>query len=127
MTDSFTIAQLATEFGITHRAIRFYEDKGLIAPGRRGNRRVYSPRDRVRLRLILRGKRLGFSLEDIREIIDLYDSDRGEAGQLQLLIDKIRQRRRVLLAQRQDIDTLLEQMDGLEADCTEALVALGGK
>lgn len=119
---SLSIAELAKEFGVTHRAIRFYEDKGLIAPQRAGTRRLYSPRDRVRLRLILRGRRLGFSIEEIREIIDLYDTDKGEAGQLRLLIAKIEERRRLLQAQRQDIDAMLEGLDQLHAQCTEALI-----
>lgn len=126
---SFSIAQLTAEFDITPRAIRFYEDRGLITPGRNGNRRVYSPRDRVRLKLILRGKRLGLSLEEIREIIDMYDTeqDSGQAqrAQLDMLLDKIRKRRQTLLAQKQDIDVLLDFMDRVEVECTEALIALG--
>lgn len=128
-SSSFTIAQLTAEFDITPRAIRFYEDRGLISPRRNGNRRVYSPRDRVRLKLILRGKRLGLSLEEIREIIDMYDTeqDSGQAqrAQLDLLLDKIRKRRQTLLAQKQDIDVLLDFMDRVEVECTEALIALG--
>lgn len=126
---SFSIAQLTAEFDITPRAIRFYEDRGLITPGRNGNRRVYSPRDRVRLKLILRGKRLGLSLEEIREIIDMYDTeqDSGQAqrAQLDMLLDKIRKRRQTLLAQKQDIDVLLDFMDRVEVECTEALIVLG--
>lgn len=126
---SFSIAQLTAEFDITPRAIRFYEDRGLITPGRNGNRRVYSPRDRVRLKLILRGKRLGLSLEEIREIIDMYDTeqDSGQAqrAQLDMLLDKIRKRRQTLMAQKQDIDVLLDFMDRVEVECTEALIALG--
>jgi DNA-binding transcriptional MerR regulator len=129
MSSSYSIAQLTAEFEITPRAIRFYEDRGLITPRRNGNRRVYSPRDRVRLKLILRGKRLGLSLDEIREIIDMYDNetDAGEAqrAQLDLLLDKIRKRRQTLMAQKQDIDVLLDFMDRVEADCTEALIALG--
>ncbi|MFY7777190.1 MAG: MerR family transcriptional regulator, partial [Elstera sp.] len=106
MSSSYSIAQLTAEFEITPRAIRFYEDRGLITPRRNGNRRVYSPRDRVRLKLILRGKRLGLSLDEIREIIDMYDNatDAGEAqrAQLDLLLDKIRKRRQTLMAQKQD-------------------------
>lgn len=124
---SFSIAQLTAEFDITPRAIRFYEDRGLITPGRNGNRRVYSPRDRVRLKLILRGKRLGLSLEEIRVII-MYDTeqDSGQAqrAQLDMLLDKIRKRRQTLLAQKQDIDVLLDFMDRWKWN-TEALIALG--
>ncbi len=126
---SYSIAQLTAEFDITPRAIRFYEDRGLITPRRNGNRRVYSPRDRVRLKLILRGKRLGLSLDEIREIIDMYDTETdagdGQRAQLDLLLDKIRKRRQTLMAQKQDIDVLLDFMDRVEADCTEALIALG--
>jgi DNA-binding transcriptional MerR regulator len=129
MKNSYTIAELAEEFGITARAIRFYEDKGLIAPTRKGNRRVYSPRDRVRLRLILRGKRVGLTLDEVREVIDFYDQGRDEIGQLQLLLDKLRRRREALLAQRHDIDVLLDALESLEANCTENLIAIrdGGK
>jgi DNA-binding transcriptional MerR regulator len=125
---SYSIAQLTAEFDITPRAIRFYEDRGLITPRRNGNRRVYSPRDRVRLKLILRGKRLGLSLDEIREIIDMYDTETdagdGQRAQLDLLLDKIRKRRQTLMAQKQDIDVLLDFMDRVEADCKEALIAL---
>lgn len=124
MKNSYTIAELATEFGITARAIRFYEDRGLITPSRKGNRRVYSPRDRVRLRLILRGKRVGLTLDEVREVIDFYDLGRDEIGQLQLLLDKLRRRREALLAQRHDIDILLDALESLEANCTESLIAI---
>ena len=93
MAETFGIADLAREFGVTTRTIRFYEDQGLVTPARRGQRRVYGPRDRVRLRLIMRGKRLGFSLEDIRAMIDLYDVDPTETQQLRLFVDKIRERK----------------------------------
>ncbi len=115
MAETFGIADLAREFGITTRTIRFYEDQGLIAPARRGQRRVYSARDRVRLRLIMRGKRLGFSLEDIRAMIDLYDVDPSESQQLRLFVDKIRERKAVLQAQQADIADALRELDGFEA------------
>ena len=89
MAETCGIAELAREFGITTRTIRFYEDRGLITPRREGQRRVYASRDRVRLRLIMRGKRLGFSLEEIRSMIDIYDVDRTERTQLRLVLDKI--------------------------------------
>ena len=78
----FTIGELATEFGVTTRTIRFYEDQGLLAPKRQGRNRVYDRRDRTRLKLALRGKRLGFALSEIREILDLFDSPQGEEQQL---------------------------------------------
>lgn len=115
MAETFGIADLAREFGVTTRTIRFYEDQGLIAPARRGQRRVYGARDRVRLRLIMRGKRLGFSLEDIRAMIDLYDVDPTETQQLRLFVDKIRERKAVLQAQQTDIAEALRELDGFEA------------
>jgi|APAra7269097235_1048549.scaffolds.fasta_scaffold10109_5 DNA-binding transcriptional MerR regulator len=129
MKNSYTIAELSAEFGVTARAIRFYEDRGLIVPTRKGNRRVFSPRDRVRLRLILRGKRVGLTLDEIREVIDFYDVGQDEIGQMQLLLEKLRHRREALLAQRHDIDVLLDALESLEANCTEGLIALrdGGK
>lgn len=118
---TFGISELAQEFGITARAIRFYEDKGLIAPLRDGQRRVYSGRDRVRLMLILRGKRLGFSLREIQEIIDLYHAERGEVGQLRYFIGKMQERRASLLSQREDIDLTLRELDSLEDQCRALL------
>lgn len=114
MPDTMTIADLAREFDVTTRTIRFYEDEGLISPTRKGQRRIYGPRDRVRLKLIMRGKRLGFSLGEIREMIDLYDADPTEVAQLKLFIRKIRERRAVLAQQREDIDTILGELDALE-------------
>lgn len=124
--ESFSIGELAREFAVTARTIRFYEGEGLLAPLRRGRTRLFSGRDRVRLRLILRGKRLGFSLAEIREILDLYESDPGEAGQLRHLIGKIAGRRDALLSQRADIDQILADMGRIEKRCAERLDALGG-
>ncbi len=124
--EKFSIGDLAREFAVTTRTIRFYEDEGLVAPERNGRTRIYSQRDRVRLRLILRGKRLGLSLAVIREILDLYESDPGEAGQLRLLIGKIVERRAIMQRQRADIDLTLADMDAIEARCAERLDALGG-
>ena len=120
------IADLAREFDVTTRTIRFYEAEGLIAPTRRGQHRIFSPRDRVRLRLILRGKRLGFSLGEIREIIDLYDRAPGEAGQLRFFLGKIRERRAELERQRTDIAETLAELAEVEARCLEQLGRLGG-
>lgn len=111
---TYSISELAHEFDITARAIRFYEDKGLIFPARDGQRRIFSLRDRVRLMLILRGKRLGFSLREIQEILDLYDTDTGETKQLAHLLAKIEERRDSLLRQREDIDLTLQEIDRLE-------------
>ncbi|MFA7431610.1 MAG: MerR family DNA-binding transcriptional regulator [Rhodospirillaceae bacterium] len=118
---TYGISELAQEFAITARAIRFYEDKGLITPLRDGQRRVYSGRDRVRLMLILRGKRLGFSLREIQEILDLYHAERGEVGQLRYFLQKMQDRRDSLMRQREDIDLTLQELDRLEADCQTLL------
>jgi DNA-binding transcriptional MerR regulator len=118
---TYGISDLAHEFGITARAIRFYEDKGLIAPLRDGQRRIFSARDRVRLMLILRGKRLGFSLREIQEILDLYDAEPGETGQLAHLIAKFNERREILIQQRADIDLTLQEIDRLEDQCRSLL------
>ncbi|MEW6638416.1 MAG: MerR family DNA-binding transcriptional regulator [Actinomycetota bacterium] len=111
---SYTIGELAEEFDVTPRAIRFYEERGLISPERRGASRVYGARDRARLRLILRGKRLGFSLEEIREMIELYEVDEGEVRQLEHCLAVGRERIAVLERQREDIEAVLEELRGFE-------------
>ena len=121
-----SIAQIAEEYGVTHRTVRFYEDRGLITPERRGTRRVYHPRDRVRLGLILRGKRLGFSLEEITRIIDMYDEQPGEVGQLHYLLAQIEDRRADLEQRRIDVLAALEELDELEHRCREDLERLSG-
>ena len=125
MAKSFGIADLAREFAVTPRAIRFYEDEGLITPERRGTQRIYSARDRVRLMLILRGRRLGFALKDIRDIIDLYDAPSGEAGQLALMLDKLKERRARLEAQAEDIRLTLTELEEIERQCASRLAELG--
>lgn len=121
MAETYSMTQLAREFDLTSRAIRYYEQEGLIAPSRRGRTRVFSLRDRTRLRLILRGRRLGFSIAEIREILDLYDSREGERGQLVHFVRKIRERRASLEVQRRDIDAILEELDRQEAACMDRL------
>ncbi|TVR96682.1 MAG: MerR family DNA-binding transcriptional regulator [Rhodospirillales bacterium] len=121
MARTYGIAELAEEFGVTTRTIRFYEDQGLIAPDREGHRRVYRPRDRVRLKLIMRGKRLGFSLDEIREMIDIYDVDRSEVSQLRLVLDKIVERRDALLLQQSDIAAMLRELGELQERCAVLL------
>lgn len=123
MADTCGIAELAREFGITTRTIRFYEDQGLITPRRAGQRRVYAPRDRVRLKLIMRGKRLGFSLDEIREMIDIYDMDRSERAQLRLVLGKIAERRAALDQQQRDIASMLRELADLEEHCSGLLNA----
>ncbi len=127
MAERFTITELSREFDVTTRTIRFYEDEGLLAPDRRGQARIYGTRDRVRLRLILRGKRLGFSLSEIKEILDLYDREPGEAGQLRHFLAKIAQRRAQLRQQREDIDVTLAELATVEARCDERLAELEGR
>ena len=111
---TYSITELSTEFEITPRSIRHYEDKDLIQPTRTGSQRVYSTGDRVRLQLILRGKRIGFSLSEIREIITLYDTPAGEQKQTRLLLGKIKQRRMELDQQQKDIKTMLLELEQLE-------------
>lgn len=114
---TWTIAQIAEEFAITHRAVRHYEELGLISPERRGTVRVYHRRDRTRLALILRGKRLGFPLEEIRTIIDLYDAPRGRRSQLEYVLTQIDERRADLEARRRDLDEALAELTTFEARC----------
>jgi DNA-binding transcriptional MerR regulator len=123
MTQTYTIQALSREFGITARTLRFYEDKGLLEPGRRGSTRVYSERDRTRLKLTLRGKRLGFSLEECREIIDMYDPSRTlNERQLLRLCAKIREHRGTLLEKMRDIEATLNAMDEVEQKCLAELL-----
>ena len=124
-TISFSISELSKSFDITPRAIRFYEDQGLLSPLREGTRRVYQEKDRVRLRLILRGKRLGFPLSEIKEIFDLYDNETGEETQLKVLIRKIQERRLRLEQQRDDIEVVLTEMLDVEKRAEAALDELG--
>lgn len=122
--ERFTITQLAREFGITTRAMRFYEAQGLISPSRSGTSRIYSSRDRVRLKLVLRGKRLGFTLKEIANILDMYDAEPGEAGQLQYMLDRLQDQRDILEKQRDDIDLTLAELDVIESQCRQRLNAV---
>jgi DNA-binding transcriptional MerR regulator len=117
----YTVTELAKELGMTARAIRFYEDKGLITPQRAGTTRVYSIRDRGRMILILRGKRLGFSLNTIKEYLDLYDTDITQHAQLRLLLAAVAKRRAQLLAQRQAINDALSELADITAQTEAAL------
>jgi DNA-binding transcriptional MerR regulator len=121
---TWSISELAGEFDVTPRAIRFYEDQGLISPSRRGQTRIYSARDRTRLKLILRGKRLGFSLGEVADIIDLYDSDPGEVAQLEFFIDKISQQKKALEQQQEDIEITLAELNAVELNCRTRLKSL---
>jgi DNA-binding transcriptional MerR regulator len=124
MTRTWSIGELADQFQTTLRTIRHYEELGLISPSRNGRQRVYTERDRVRLQLILRGKRLGFTLDEIAHIIDLYDDTPGEAGQLEFLLAEIERRRSDLLQRRVDLDAVLAELDELEQRCRADLEAL---
>src|SRR5512136_636123 len=110
----FSISELAREFDITPRAIRFYEDQGLLAPRREGQRRIYTLRDRTRLKLTLRGKRLGLSLAEIRELIDMYEPGRDERPQLARFREVLEAHRRSLLQQRADIEAQLAEIQTFE-------------
>ncbi|KND59826.1 putative transcriptional regulator LiuR of leucine degradation pathway, MerR family [Candidatus Burkholderia verschuerenii] len=126
---NFTITELAREFDVTPRAIRFYEDQGLLAPAREGSnglRRVYSARDRTRLKLTLRGKRLGFTLSEIRALLDLYDSPIGTTTQLKAFVETIAAHRDVLERQREDLDTTLAELAAYEEQA-RALLASGAE
>jgi DNA-binding transcriptional MerR regulator len=119
---TFTISQLAQEFGVTTRTIRFYEEKGLVQPLREGQKRLYSPADRVRIKLILRGKRIGMTLQESVEVIDLYDPGHNNAQQLHSLISTITDRRNKLLQQKADIDEMLAGLDEVQLTCENSLL-----
>ncbi len=121
---TYTITELAREFDITPRAIRFYEDHGILAPAREGNgglRRVYSTRDRTRLKLTLRGKRLGLSLLQIRELIDMYESPKDATAQARRFLKVLQQHRSALEQQREDIEVTLAEIARHESDCRRLL------
>ena len=120
-TRTWTIAEVAEEFSVTHRTVRHYEELNLISPERRGTARIYHRRDRTRLNLILRGKRLGFPLEEIRTIIDLYDEPTGQASQLRYVLDQLHERRGRLERRRRDIEDALSELDQFERRCQSDL------
>ncbi|WP_345713977.1 MerR family DNA-binding transcriptional regulator [Kineococcus glutinatus] len=124
---TWTITELAAEFGVTLRTIRWYEDRGLLTPQRLGSQRVFTARDRVRLALVLRGRRLGFSLEEIRTIIDMYDAEPGEAGQLRYLLQQVERRRADLLQRQRDLAQTLAELDELQVRCRADLTRLEGR
>ncbi len=120
----FTITQLTQEFDITTRTLRFYEAQGLVSPSRRGRQRLYTPGDRTRIKLILRGKRLGFSLSEVKELIQMYGTAPGETGQLRLLLDKIAARREELLEKQRDIELTLLELEDVEKGAYERIAEL---
>ncbi len=124
---TFTISELAQEFDVTPRAIRFYEDTGLLQPGRAGRNRVYSQRDRTRLKLTLRGKRLGFTLQEIRQLVSMYDSETDTAPQLQAFLSTLAAHRSALAQQLDDIHVTLDEITQHEARCRELLALANAK
>ena len=121
MEKLYSVTELARDLGITPRTVRFYEDQGLISPQRAGNTRVYSYRDRARMILILRGKRLGFSLKDIKEFLDLYAVDTAQGEQMRVLLKKVKSRIALLEEQRQALELSLTELREVERQATDAL------
>src|SRR5688572_27730976 len=130
MISTYTISDLAKEFKVTTRTIRYYEDQGLLSPKREGLNRVFTQRDRVRLKLALRGKRLGFSLSEIRELFELYDVSRDERRQLEEFLARLERRRVLLEQQREDIEVMLTEINFFAGQCRRFLktsVEAGGE
>ena len=121
MSITYSISELAKEFAVTTRTIRYYEDQGLLSPKREGLNRVFTNRDRVRLKLALRGKRLGFSLGDIRELFELYDVSRDEQRQLEEFLARLERRRVLLEQQREDIEVMLNEINFFAGQCRRLL------
>ena len=118
---TYTISELAQEFGVTTRTIRFYEEKGLIQPLRDGQKRLYTPADRVRIKLILRGKRIGMTLQESVDLIDMYDPSRNNTQQLNSLLNTVAIRRATLIQQNEDIDDMLAGLNEVQALCEKVL------
>ena len=121
---NYSIGELSKEFDITTRSIRFYEDQGLLMPARKGQTRIYNQRDRVRLKLILRGKRLGFSLAETGRLFELYDADKSSAKQLSSMMELISYKKNDLKQQLDDINAVLIELDDLEGNCQKILTQL---
>ena len=121
MSATYTIGDLAREFGVTTRTIRHYEHQGLLNPARQGNARVFSARDRVRLKLVLRGTRLGFTLQEIKELFDLYDLSKDEHHQLEVFLARLEKRKELLEQQREDIEVMLREVEFFATQCRKLL------
>ena len=121
---TYTIGELAREFDVTPRTIRFYEEQGLLSPKRTGQNRVYCSKDQVRLKLILRGKRLGFSLAEVKSLFEMYDTNSNSAVQLEAMLELTEQKRAVLRQQLEDIHMLMNELDDVEARCREELTEI---
>lgn len=126
MAQTYSISDLAQEFEVTTRTIRHYEEQGLLNPGREGTNRVFTNRDRVRLKLALRGKRLGFSLSDIRDLFELYDLSKDENKQLEEFLAKLEKRRASLEQQREDIEVMLNEINFFSNQCRRLLAGKNG-
>jgi len=124
---TYSISDLSKEFDITTRSIRFYEDQGLISPTRKGQTRIYNQRDKVRLKLILRGKRLGFSLAETGRLFELYDVDKTSAKQLNSIMELIHNKKSDLKQQLEDINAVLIELNDLENNCKQTLKSLETK
>ena len=127
MKTTYSISELAGEFGITTRTIRFYEEKGYLSPRREGTRRIYSPADRTSLRLILRGKRLGLTLDETADMIKMYGSPRGNQKQLEKFIVRINEKRSELEQKRQDLEVMMNDLQSVEKKCHVALAEFIGR
>ena len=125
MDKFYTITELTREFGVSTRTLRFYEDEGLIHPERRGRTRLFRPADRRLIQEILRGRRIGFTIAEIREIIKVYKDPPGEVGQLELLMTKVNEKREDLRQKRRDIEETLAELDNVEEACLTRLAEIG--
>lgn len=123
---TYSIRDLASEFDLTTRTIRFYEDKGLLTPQREGQRRIYFKRDRARLKLILRGKRLGFSLDEIQQLVNAYETPEDEVPQLEQYLATLIEHRETLLRQKEDLEKTLEELALAERECRATLARKRG-
>ena len=125
MTKLYSITEMTREFDISTRTLRFYEDEGLIHPERRGRTRLYRPADRHLIAQVLRGRRIGFTIAEIREIIHVYNEPPGEVGQLKLLMKKVEERRDSLRQKRKDIDETIGELDSIEEACLNRMAEIG--
>jgi DNA-binding transcriptional MerR regulator len=125
LREFYSITELTREFDVSTRTLRFYEDEGLIHPVRRGRTRLFRPADRHLVRQIIRGRRLGFSVAEMREIIQMYREPPGEVGQLKLMIRRIQEKRDLLRQKRRDLEETLTELDRSEEACVERLAELG--
>lgn len=125
MDKFYTITELTREFGVSTRTLRFYEDEGLINPERRGRTRLFRPADRRLIQEILRGRRIGFTIAEICEIIKVYKDPPGEVGQLEMLMTKVSEKRDELRQKRRDIEETLAELDNVEEACLTRLAEIG--